>query len=63
MLKAMIKHPASGAVVVADDVVIRTLKARYFQLARKEKLGRTPGITRQLDRLEAAIREHQGLLR
>ena len=40
-----------------DDIVIQQLKARWFDLARKEKLGETPQVTKELDNLTEAIRE------
>jgi len=40
-----------------SDVVIETLKSRYFELAAKEDIGKTPDITKEIDHLEAAIKE------
>ncbi len=42
-----------------DDIVIRNLKARFFDLVRKEDLGKTPDITCELDNLQEAIRKLQ----
>lgn len=40
-----------------DDVVVRTLKKRYFALCPTERYPDTPEITKELDHLEHAIRE------
>jgi hypothetical protein len=42
-----------------DDIVIRNLKARFFDLIKKEEIGKTPDITRELDNLQDAIRRLQ----
>lgn len=42
-----------------DDVVVATLKKRYFELASKENIGHTPKITAEVDHLEQAIRALQ----
>ncbi len=39
-----------------NDVVIENLKARWFDLAKKEDMPNTPDITKQLDNLTEAIR-------
>ena len=39
-----------------SDIVLATLKARYFEILRKEEYPRTPAITAEADQLEAAIR-------
>lgn len=44
---------------IDDDIVIQQLKARWFDLARKEDMPHTPAITRQLDNLTEAIRKLQ----
>lgn len=41
------------------DIVLHSLKQRYFALALTERFPSTPAITEELDRLEAAIRELQ----
>lgn len=38
-----------------DDVVMATLKERYFRLVAQEKYPTTPQITEMADNLEAAI--------
>lgn len=48
-----------------DDIVTQTLKKRYFELCGKEDIVKgTPTVTKELDELEAAIKqrcaEHQG---
>lgn len=40
-----------------DDVVVATLKKRYFDLLPKENFPGTPEITREADHLERAILE------
>lgn len=40
-----------------DDVVISALKARYFDLLKKEDIPHTPKITSEADRLEEAIKK------
>lgn len=42
-----------------DDVVLATLKRRYFLLLPAENIGHTPELTREIDNLEQAIRELQ----
>ena len=42
-----------------SDIIIRNLKLRFFDLARKEKIGETPQITREVDHLQEAIRKLQ----
>ena len=42
-----------------DDVVLRSLKFRYFEQIKKEDIGKTPQITKELDNLEEAIRKLQ----
>ena len=39
-----------------DDMILRALKTRYFMLAVKEDMGKTPEITKELDDLQAEIR-------
>jgi hypothetical protein len=41
------------------DIIIDNLKARWFDLAKKEDMPNTPDITRQLDNLTEAIRKMQ----
>ncbi len=40
-----------------DDVVVATLKKRYFELLTREHIPHTPAVTAEADRLETAIRE------
>jgi len=40
------------------DIILDTLKKRYFALASQERYPNTPKITQELDALEAAIRNH-----
>lgn len=40
-----------------DDVVVGALKKRYFEVISKERIGSTPELTSEADKLEAAIRE------
>lgn len=40
-----------------SEIVIRTLKARWFELASKESIGSTPELTEELDELTAEIRK------
>ena len=40
-----------------EDVVMIALKARYFDLLRKEDIPNTPKVTLEADRLEQAIKE------
>jgi hypothetical protein len=44
----------------ADPIVVKSLKARFFDLALKEDFPRTPAITTELDNLKAAIRKYSG---
>lgn len=41
----------------AKKLALDTLLADYWELAKKERMGKTPEITEKLDRLQAAIRE------
>ncbi len=36
-------------------MVVSALKEKYFRLAAKEVIGKTPAITAELDHLETAI--------
>lgn len=40
------------------DIVLETLRKRYFATAAQENYPHTPAITKELDELEAAIRAH-----
>ncbi|MDO8610995.1 MAG: hypothetical protein Q7R95_10730 [bacterium] len=40
-----------------NDIIISTLKKKYFDLAAKENIGLTPEITKEIDNLEEAIKE------
>lgn len=40
-----------------NDIILQTLKKRYFDLASRENYPHTPPITKELDELEAAIRD------
>jgi|DEB19_MinimDraft_3_1074340.scaffolds.fasta_scaffold487607_1 hypothetical protein len=42
---------------VPDDLVIKTLKEKYFALARKEQIGLTKEITKEVDNLQEAIKK------
>lgn len=39
-----------------ESATLKALKARYFDLYGKERMGQTPEITAELDELETAIR-------
>ena len=41
----------------SDDLVIKTLKEKYFALAAKEQIGLTKDITKEVDNLQEAIRK------
>lgn len=45
--------------VAKDDPIIASLKKRWFDLALKEKLGKTPEITAELDNIQEGIRRLQ----
>ena len=40
-----------------SDVVITSLKKRWFDLAAKEKYPNTPDLSKELDNIEGAIKE------
>jgi len=44
---------------VGDDIVIQSLKRRYFDIVGKEDYPKTPQITKEADNIEAAIRQLQ----
>ena len=41
------------------DIIVETLKKKYFETSSKENYPHTPKITKELDNLEQAIRELQ----
>lgn len=45
--------------VELEDQILISLKERYFKLIKKEKIGKTKDITKQLDDLEFHIRNRQ----
>ncbi len=40
-----------------DDLIIKTLKEKFFALAAKEQLGLTKDITKEVDNLQEAIKK------
>ena len=40
------------------DIILETLRKRYFEIAKQENYPNTPNVTKELDELEAAIRAH-----
>ena len=42
-----------------DDIVIQTLKRRYFETISRENIGVTHGLTKVADHLEEAIKKLQ----
>ena len=42
---------------IPDDLVIKTLKEKYFALATKEQIGLTKEITKEVDNLQEAIKK------
>lgn len=40
-----------------SDVVVSSLKKRWFDLAAKEKYPNTPDLSKELDNIEGAIKE------
>lgn len=40
-----------------DDLIIKTLKEKYFALAAKEQIGLTKDITKEVDNLQEAIKK------
>ena len=42
---------------IPDDLVIKTLKEKYFALAAKEQIGLTKEITKEVDNLQEAIKK------
>ena len=40
------------------SIILETLKKEYFRLLKKEKYPKTPDITKKLDDLEQAIKNH-----
>ena len=40
-----------------SKVIINTLKSKYFELAAKEDIGKTPELTKEIDELESEIRK------
>lgn len=44
----------------SSDIVVETLKKRYFEMASKENYPNTPTLTKELDNLEEAIKNLNG---
>lgn len=42
---------------MSDDLIIKTLKEKYFALAAKEQIGLTKDITKEVDNLQEAIKK------
>lgn len=42
-----------------DDIVIQSLKRRYFDIVGKENYPKTPQITKEADNIETAILQLQ----
>lgn len=42
---------------IPDDLIIQTLKDKYFTLAKQENYPHTEKITKELDNLQAAIKQ------
>lgn len=40
-----------------SKLIIDTLKSKYFELAAKEDIGKTPELTKEIDELESEIRK------
>ena len=40
----------------SDAVILETLQEKYFDLCREEDIGKTPALTKRIDKLEKAIR-------
>jgi hypothetical protein len=54
-MSAKRKKKIDPQVIWDQDEVLIALKERWFKLAKKEKINKTPQITDILDKLEAAI--------
>jgi hypothetical protein len=42
------------------DEVLVSLRERYFKLYKKENIGKTPELTKVIDKLEEAIKQKLG---
>lgn len=40
-----------------SKVILNTLKSKYFELAAKEDIGKTPELTKEIDELQSEIRK------
>lgn len=55
------KKVESEPVPVEPDEVLISLKERYFRLYKKENIGKTPELTKIIDKLEEAIKQKLGI--
>ena len=42
-----------------ENIILDTLKEKYFDLCREEQIGKDSTLTAKIDRLEAEIRKEQ----
>jgi len=46
-------------IIWEQDEILISLKERYFKLIKQENIGKTPGVTATLDKLEATIEQRK----
>jgi len=50
------------AQLTAESLIISCLKEAYFSRLKREKLGKTPRLTQEIDLLEMAIEDFQDVM-
>ena len=50
------------AQLTAESLIISCLKEAYFSRLKREKLGKTPRLTQEIDLLEMAIKDFQEVM-
>jgi hypothetical protein len=54
-MSAKKKKPEDIDTLIENDVVLGSLKERYFKLLKKEDIGKTPQVTELIDKIELAV--------
>ena len=49
-----------ASVSLDSGLLVRSLKDRYFSMIKKEVIGKTPELTKELDQIEQSIKQIQG---
>ena len=50
------------AQLTAESLIISCLKEAYFSRLKREKIGKTPKLTQEIDLLEMAIKDFQEVM-